>query len=366
MQLKFKLTAVALAALGTPAFAQPSVSISGTIDLAVRDVSDGQDRTRQLVRDGINSSRLRFIGTEDLGGGLKVGFFLDMPLRADTGTAASTFWERRSTVSLYAPWGEIRLGRDGAISNSTPGDYDAFNGKGVGNVMNLATPFNFSNTATYTRVNNAISYVTPGSLAPFYAQIQIAPSEGEAGTRYRGAALGYKKDAIDTRFTYGVTDVTSTATVNPVTGVSTVQTLPNGGKFKYAALGASYDFGVARVMGSLIHWTSAPSVSGEKRKQFNYNIGVMVPVGPGSVNVAYTHADRSGLGSDDQDASQLAVQYIHNLSKRTALYASVAHIKQDRLAANDTAKAGSRYNMDGTTLIGRSATGFDLGIRHSF
>lgn len=364
--MKHHLTAVALAAFSTAAFSQASVSISGTIDLAARHVDDGKNRREYLVRDGANASKLVFSGIEDLGNGLKAGFNLDMQLRADTGAAASTFWERRANVSLYSPLGELRFGRDFALQNSIPGDYDAFNGKGVGNVMNLATPFNFSNTGTYTRVSNAVSYLTPATLGGFYGQVQVAAGEGEIGMKQTAFGIGFAKGKIDARLTYGQTDVNKVATVDPATGQSTDQSLSSVGKFKYAAFGAAYDFSVVKVLGSLLHWTSAPTESGDKRKQFNYNIGAMVPVGAGSFNVAYTHANRSDLGSDEQDASQFAVQYLYNLSKRTALYTSASHLKQDRLAAADTAKGGAPYNMDGVTVLGTRATGFDFGIRHKF
>ncbi|SDO37157.1 Outer membrane protein (porin) [Rhodoferax sp. OV413] len=350
---------LSMAACTSAAFAQSTVSISGTVDLAVRSVDNGAVKQTQMVRDGINSSRLRFIGTEDLGGGLKAGFWLDMPVRADDGTGASVFWERRSTVSLLGSFGELRLGRDAALQNSGPGDFDAFNGKGVGNVMNLATPRNFSNATTFTRVNNAVSYLLPNVLGGFYGQVQLAPGEGVIGAKHSAFALGYKDGPLETRFTYGRTHVDSVAVVNTITGASTATAA--SGSFTYAVLGSSYDFGRAKLMGSLINWNSAEAVAGS-RKQFTYNIGAMVPIGSGSLNVAYTHANRSGLGSDAQDAKQFAVQYIHSLSKRTAVYASAARIKQDALATTSNAQ----YNMDGTNLVGRSGTGFDFGIRHSF
>jgi predicted porin len=360
--MKTPLILLSIAACGsTAALAQstPTVTISGTVDLAVRNVDDGAIKRTQMVRDGINSSRLRFIGTEDLGSGMKANFWLDMSVRADDGSAGSPYWDRRATVSLIGPFGEVRLGRDGALQNSGPGDFDAFNGKGVGNVMNLSTPRNFSNTASFSRVNNAVSYVLPGTLGGFYGQVQLAAGEGAVGARNEAFSLGYKEGPLETRFTYGQTDVSTVAVVNPATGAST--TTAASGQFTYTVLGASYDFGVAKLMGSLIDWRSGDAAAGS-RKQFNYNIGAMIPVGKGTVNVAYTSANRSGLGSDAQDAKQYAVQYIHYLSRRTAVYASAAHISQDALAT----ASNSQYNMDGTSLVGRSGTGFDFGIKHTF
>lgn len=364
--MKLKLISWALLSIGTTTFAQSSVTLSGRLDLAVRSVDNGVSRQTLLQRDGTTSNRLVFSGVEDLGGGFKAGFFLDAALRPDTGATGSTFWERRSTVSLMGPFGELRLGRDAALQNSGPGDFDPLNGKGVGNVMNLASPFNFSNVNTFTRINNALSYLTPNSLGGFYGQVQVGLHEGtRVGNKYESFAVGYNRGPVEARYTYGQTEVNSVGVVNPATGVSAAVTTPNG-KFKYSVLGASYNFGPIRVMGSVTEFDSAATAAGAKRKQLMYNLGGMVPVGVGSINFAYTRADRSGLGSDEQDASQFGIQYLHPLSKRTTLYASAARLSQSALAAADTSSSGARYNLDGTTVLGRTATGFDFGIQHRF
>ena len=360
---------LSLLACGTAASAQSTVNVSGRIDLAMRRVDNGVSSQTLLQRDGSTSNRLVFSGREDLGGGLAAGFVLDSAIRPDTGGVASTFWERRSTVSLYGNFGEIRLGRDAALQNSGPGDFDALNGKGVGNVMNLATPFNFSYTTTFTRINNAISYVTPNTLGGFYGQLQWSPSEGGIGTRNTTLGLGYLKGPLEVRVTHGRNETNQVATVNPRTGASvapaSATTAPTAkGYWTYSNAGASYDFSAIKVMGSVTQFRSAEALSGAgRRREIMLNLGAMVPVGQaGSVNFAYTHANRSGLGSDEQDASQIGVQYTHKLSKRTMLYTSFAYLRQDALAN----VANSRYNIDGTDVVGRSGKGLDLGIQHRF
>lgn len=371
--MKKQAAFITLAAMA-PAAAFAQVSVSGTIDLAARRVDNGVVKSYLLQREGASSSKFVVSGREDLGDGAAAGFYLDSSLRADTGSAASTFWERRSTVSLYSSYGEIRLGRDAALQNSIPGDFDALNGKGVGNVMNLATPFNFSATNDFTRVSNAVSYLTPAKLLNgFYGQIQVAPSEGGVGNKHIAFGLGYAKGPLEVRFTRGMSDTNQVATVNPVTGASAKALSPDKfdtaaataqGHWTYTSFGTLYNFGPIQVMGSVIQWVSATELTtGSTRKQLTYNLGGMVPVGAsGSVNFAYTRANRSGLGSDEQDADQLALQYMHNLSKRTSLYASVAQLRQDQLAT----VVNSRYNMDGTDVVGRKALGFDFGVRHKF
>jgi hypothetical protein len=65
-----------------------------------------------LGTSGATTSRLGLRGTEDLGGGLKAGFWLEGEIFGDDGNASGFNFKRRSTVSLSGNFGEVRLGRD--------------------------------------------------------------------------------------------------------------------------------------------------------------------------------------------------------------------------------------------------------------
>ena len=80
------LPAVLAAWLGGPAAAQSNVALSGTVDLAVAHGSGSIASQTQLANGYLASSRIAFKGSEDLGGGLKAGFWIESGLNADTGT----------------------------------------------------------------------------------------------------------------------------------------------------------------------------------------------------------------------------------------------------------------------------------------
>ena len=92
----------------------------------------------------------------------------------------------------------------------------------------------------------------------------------------------------------------------------------------------------------------------------NYELGVVAWVTDYSqVRASYQRADASGAGTDGNDARQVAVGYEHYLSKRTALYATYAHLSNEGVAAfvvgtPPAAKAGA------------SSSGYEFGIKHSF
>lgn len=98
---KFATLAV-LAAISATSYAQSSVTLFGVADVAVQ-VGRGSETNRTSVGSGgLASNRLGFRGIEDLGGGMKAGFWLEAGYNLDDGTGVgNTFnFNRRSTISL--------------------------------------------------------------------------------------------------------------------------------------------------------------------------------------------------------------------------------------------------------------------------
>src|SRR5664279_4579735 len=193
-----KKSLLALAVLGAfagAASAQSSVTLYGTVDLSAKYVkNDGSDKRLSLSQDGINSSQLGFRGIEDLGGGLKAGFTLLGGVNADTGTANSKFWNRRSTLSLYSNMGELRLGRDYTPTFWNETIYDAFGTNGLGSSLNVAQAYNG------TRQDNSIGYFLPSNLGGWYGQAMAGAGEGgttqDKPGRYLGGRRGFTDDPL--------------------------------------------------------------------------------------------------------------------------------------------------------------------------
>ena len=186
--------------------AQSSVTLFGTIDLNARAVkNDGSPRRLSLSQDGLNQSQLGFRGMEDLGGGLKAGFTLISTINADTGTVNAKFFNRRSTVSLFSPWGELRLGRDYVPTFWNNVLFDALGANGVGNSFNvwqLQTTYAGSPAfGNFARSDNSIGYVLPTGLGGVYGQAMVAASEGASNQgRVIAGRIGWAKGAFDVAF----------------------------------------------------------------------------------------------------------------------------------------------------------------------
>ena len=322
----------------------------------MRAVRNGSARTLKTEStDGLTSSRLGFRGVEDLGDGFKAGFWLEAPFSADTGSGNATrFFNRRSTVSLIEPTvGEIRLGRDNTPAFNAYNAYDPFGTNGIGEILGNGTTTGIisalgSGAATLSRSDNQISYFTPPILGGAYAQLAAAPDEAVAGSRYMAGRLGYAAGKVDASAVYSETKVGLNSTL----------------RFKQALLGASYDFGVAKLSGQLIESRYASAADGNRRQRV-YQLGASVPLGAHVIRLDYVYGNMSGGApgsgfSNADDASQIALGYQYNFSKRTALYATAATLRNK--GASKLIVATGNAGMK----AGENSTGLDAGLRVSF
>ncbi|HSW04483.1 porin [Aquabacterium sp.] len=329
--------AVALVTTAASAQAQSTVTIFGVLDVSAKSVSTGNNTVRQLATDGLNNSRLGFRTEEDLGGGLRAGAWLESAINPDTGSinASGKFWHRRSTVSLFGAFGELRIGRDLDASFWNLSIFDPFGTCGVGSGFNLATNLG-SGAATLLRADNAISYYLPSGLGGLYGQFEVAAGESVPGNAYKGGRLGYQQGALNMAVAYAAT---RTATSDD---------------FKVMNAGVSYNFGVATAM-ALVNVSKYAA-----KQQANWELGVIVPVfGVAELKASYQRANASGAGTDNNDAHQVAIGYVHNLSKRTALYSAYSQLKNEGNAAFVVGSPPA-------AAAGKSSKGYEFGIRHAF
>ena len=343
---KFAVLAV-FAAVSVTAQAQSAVTLFGTLDVNARYVKNGDNSLKSLSSDGNSSSRFGVRGVEDLGDGLQAGFWLESGVSADQGSAGDStrFWNRRSTVSILGNFGEVRAGRDTVPTYLGASDYDAFgtNGVATGEKFITTNKLGAASVDTFKRADNQISYFTPNTLGGFYGRASVAAGEGTAGKKYVGGRAGYAKGPLDVSLSYGQTTVAPTSTGDD--------------KYKMFAAGASYDLSVVKLSG----YYAQTKFGAQKLGVFN--LGAQVPVSQaGVVRVSYINANASGLGTDSNDARQFALGYVHNLSKRTAVYATVAKVNNSGTAAYNVVSSSALPSLAG----GLTSTGYEMGVRHSF
>jgi len=357
-----KKSLLALAVLGAyagVASAQSSVTLFGTLDVNARYLkNDGRSGQTSQGTDGVNSSEIRFQGIEDLGGGLKAGFNLRSGIQPDTGNQANAkFWNRRATVSLYSNAGELRLGRDYVPTFWNTALFDPFGYNGIGSTGNVQR-------VAQVRQDNAFQYYLPSNLGGFYGQLMIAAPEGgitglgggpsgDRGGRYYGGQFGFRAGPFDVAVAYSEVKLSVTIPASLSTGAPSEAA---GSKEKTFNVGGSWDFGFLKLMG----YYDENKVSGGKEKVFS--IGGTFPFGQSEVRVGYdlSKVNINGGGSNKIDNMKATYQY--NLSKRTAMYGTVARLnnKDNTIVSLPGTRSDSLPNSGG------DSKGVELGIRHFF
>jgi predicted porin len=372
--MKKSLIALAVMAAAGAASAQSSVTLFGIVDANYNYISaDGNGHVSRLTDSGYNSSRLGFRGTEDLGGGLSASFWLEAGVNNDNGTGDATntnnqltgtssasagtqglTFNRRSTVSLAGNWGELRLGRDYVPMFWNLTVFDPFGTNGVGSSTNMTIGAGLGTSAaggltTGVRASNSVGYFLPPNLGGFYGQAMYAMGENASNAgataddgEVWGGRLGFASGPFNIAGSYGELTLAT-------------------GDYKMYNIGGQWDFGMFKLMGQWAVDELEGTATTASSKQESFLIGGLIPVGAGEIRASYvaTNVKESRTTLTPDDGQLFAIGYVHNLSKRTAVYATYARVMNKG--------SGTLFNNGrAVTEAGGDADGFDLGIRHSF
>ncbi|HWT20771.1 MAG TPA: porin [Variovorax sp.] len=368
--MKKHLIALAAATAAGAALAQSSVTLFGVVDAAVtytRGSGDGSAHKTQLTNSGNMFSRLGFRGTEDLGGGYSANFWLEMGLQNDSGAgfpsnsnnqasgngmAGVLSFNRRSTVSLAGPFGEVRLGRDYVPAFWNTAIFDPFGtGGGIGANQIYFSGLGGLVAPTGTRASNSIGYFLPANLGGFYGQVMHAMGENDSNSVLPGTKVPNKHDGEHTGARFGY------QSGGLHVAVATGRTRYASGDLRVTNLGASYTFGP-----SLMNLKLTSELYKESKGSTDAKgalVGFHLPIGPGEIKASYARYRLDPANAvREPTSSKLAIGYVHNLSKRTALYGTIARISNRNGAAQALAGA--------ITTANRASSGAEFGMRHIF
>ncbi len=334
-----KKSLLALAVLGAfagAASAQSSVTIYGSLDLAVTKGNGGtapnnsaNGTSKAWIEKQSNGSRLGFRGNEDLGGGLSAQFQIEHRFNPDDGNQTSAaFWQGRSYVQLSsATAGRIYLGRDYAPAFWPAVKSDPFGWDGVGQMGSDMWAGYLTNSGV--RVPNTVGYKSP-SLSGFTAQAAVGLGEGvtSRATGFNGeyaagpiyAAMGYEK------LSKGPVATDGNSVVN----------------FAF-----HYDLGMVK---PILYYARGKVAGGTLTNKY-LMLGALAPIGGGTLKAAYGRLTPDAAAPGNGRQTKLGLGYDYPLSKRTNVYADLGMGRKNQ---------------------GNSATGFTnntayaLGVKHTF
>lgn len=333
-----KKTLIALAAVAATgaAFAQSTVTLSGTVDVGLEKRFSGDALRMTANRNG--TSNWTLAGTEDLGGGLKAVFQVSTSFNSDTGTVSSVdgLGNNGMFVGLTGGFGTLRAGRpvntlyaNVLLANGTKGVsvHDANTVLG-GNATATAKT---SNASSSVYVPNAVQYHSP-RFGGVQVQLEYAPSESTAAGNKAGKAIGVRYDGGPLSATF----------VNYTGATAAATTLKAVNQFAI-----SYDFSVVKVLFTIRDQGGLASTQDN-----SYALGLTAPVGPGLVYASFNNNEQVG-----DDGRTIIAGYKYFLSKRTQAYVNVARRNAAWVPATVTAAGGNGA---------KSSTGFGFGLQHNF
>ena len=350
-------------------------------------VQDGNDQ-------GTGTSRIGFRGTEDLGGGMKANFLMEMGIRVDdggvttgagnvnsSGDSGGNLFGRNAWGGLSGGFGEVRLGRQvngsfGVQANS----WSAGSSNGLYDAGSSTAPLMGG-----VRTSNAIRYITPnlsgftGSLmlgapetlantsesstaTPINTGVGVVTSTSAARRTTVDLALEYANGPAYVGFGYNTRDAANVTggftTNNALAGVGNTNAV-NPGRINAFTLGGSYDLGVVK---PFINYTRqktttertdtfTPAAGGFASSIGNvfdetvraWSIGLRAPVGAFTVIAGYGRAVTDGVRNVSATQNQAGaigsattVQRFANSQTRNAfqLGAQYALSKRTLLEAN--------------------------------
>lgn len=329
------------------AFAQANVTVYGVLDTYMAYTNaGGKGSIASIDGGGYQANRVGFRGTEDLGSGLHANFQIENGFLSDSGAAADNarLFNRQSWVGLAGGFGEVRVGRQNSAGFQMIAKLDAFSAATYGSFLNNVSFYN-------PRYDNVIGYFSP-TFNGFHVDTYY--SLGEQTTNKSGMStymlgLGYDRGPLSLSFS------------------SSGQESANGSQMTRSTLaGGSYDYGAGKIFlgyyrGNNFGSVPASNVAGTYFSAFslsaNYRLSPAATIGAG-----YGWANDST--AQNARARQISLIGTYDLSKRTMLYSSYAHLDN---------RNGATFSLSGAGPIprnvpspGGTVDGIQFGIRHLF
>jgi predicted porin len=341
----------ALLAVGGIAHADSNVTVYGIMDAGVEYVTNtnaAKDHLFRVKSGNMNTSRLGFRGTEDLGNGLKAIFQLEGGVDIATGKSDGDLFGRQSNVGLEGSFGRLVVGR----SFSTTYDF-----------LLPFDPMGYSANYSWVTSGNATGGRKDGLITG--ASNLLKYSLDVNGFKI-GASYGFGNVATDrndsARYALGVGYANGplAVTLNWDQANGTVNA---GGAYDKATtvhVAGSWVVGDAKLYLGYRDYKKSLAAGGADLKSSMLWTGASYQMTPTStiIGTLYYQDIKNVASGADADPKMISLRYKYAMSKRTDLYASLARAS----ASNGKLVSVSRDDAGFDT----TQTGLTLGIQHRF
>jgi len=354
--MKRKSLPVAIAAamlVPTPAHAV-KYKLSGQVSRAVAYYDDGQQSDVRHVDNQVSGTRFRLQGSEDLGSGMKAGFYWELQTSSspssgafpsqDSDGAQNTNNLRQANVWFSGNWGKLTIGQqDGAGNATTEVDLSAMDLSGV---YSARTSFT-GGVAWRTSSGGTIA----GGLTAGQTSSNFDAFSRYDGVRYDSPALGpvVLSGSVGNDDKWDVAARLDTPLAGGQLagavfyGENGQTTTPAGGVD--SRYGGSLSYLFSQGTNITVAYAESEPVATAAPDQSNWYVKVGHKWGPHAVGVAYGETDDLGLAGNED--SGFGIGYVFSMKKaNTDLYASWMHQELDVSAATRATLAGGVEDID--------------------
>ncbi|RBA22955.1 porin [Herminiimonas fonticola] len=352
MKNKYLATAMlaAFGVLASSAYAQSNVTVYGRVDTGVEYLTNASASKNNLVRlnsGTMNTSRIGFQGTEDLGNGLKAVFQLESGFKADTGEQDDTeLFKRQANVGLEGSWGRLVAGRSYTTTYDFILPFDSMAYSASYSWITSAGATGGRKDGMVTNLANMLKY--QGKFGDFklgatYSFGEVAGSTSDSAKFDLGA--GYNKGPL--RLAATVQHVNGLASIDKTTIIHAA-----GGY----QIGSDWDV----TLGYRNYKKTFANNAADVRSDF-YWTGLSYKATPALTLIGlFSYQDIKNVAANtDADPYMLSLRAKYALSKRTDLYLSAAYAK----AKNQKLVGLSRDDANG---FANNQAGMVAGIQHRF
>ncbi len=356
MNKKLIAVTVAGALVAPAAFAAGDPEVYGTLHLSVGQFDDEADDATVKAGGGdgsfmdmeSNNSNLGVRGSEDLGGGLKGVYQIELSIDADDAAAPTM---RDTFVGLAGDWGWLALGRHNSPYKNATGNYDVapdtvidYNG-----IMGIDP----AGRKHDDRRNNAIMYKT-NDINGFKLEALFGVGDNAKDTN----ADEQQEFDIMAKYGQGPWEVVAGYSTHMAQGANKA-TL---GKEDAEAmkLGGKFGFNNGNTWVAAV-WETADG-GGNNNDRDAYYVSGQHTFGSNAIGVGYAAADDVG-NTNDSGAQLIQVHLSHMMSKRTSGYVQYGALSYDK---NTTADYGLVYGGFQPYAADKTASWFGLGVIHKF
>ena len=322
---------------------------------------------------------------------------------------APTFWN----LTVYDPFGTVGMGSHANIalgvlnpagaSIAPPGTAkpEIRTSNSVGWLSNNLNGFRIQAQYAFSEV--ATNCIGLGTVNAANQSTSNTCAAASGDGRYIGVRVQYNSGPLSLAAATGTATYTSTVSADAVTGLNALNTTwlnsggnqPFFGDYKVTNLGGSYDAGSVKLFAqygeqtqgsftsALYTANAAPNANtgvytvngtlAQASTLKHYLLGATVPMGNWLYKASYGSGTRSAGGltaanaaiTNDRTYTQFALGAVYNFSKRTAVYGTYSAMTGTGLGA--TVSQGVLTSTAVTATSGDvKASGFDVGVRHSF